>query len=83
MGIDVFDITHCDIDSMDFTFQVGKYISQGTYVGISKSISGEFVSVEIQTRLYQDFFLQANYGGSLNGLTPNGGKIILKWYKTY
>lgn len=83
LGIDVFDITYCNIDAMDFTFQVGKYISQGTYVGINKSISGDFDSIEIQTRLYEDFFLQANYGGSLNGLTPNGGKIIFKWYKTY
>lgn len=83
LGIDVFNITDCDLDSADLTFQVGKYISQGTYVGINKSISGNFDSVLIQTRLYRDFFLEANYGGSLNGLTPNGGKAILKWYKTY
>lgn len=83
LGIDVFDITNCDIDSADLTFQVGKYISQGTFVGVSKSLSGDFDSVLIQTRLYRDFFLEADYGGSLNGLTPNGGKLIFKWYKTY
>ncbi|MCC5831813.1 MAG: translocation/assembly module TamB domain-containing protein [Chlamydiales bacterium] len=83
LGIDVFDITNCDIDSADLTFQVGKYISQGTFVGISKSLSGDFDSVLIQTRLYRNFYLEGDYGGSLNGLTPNGGKLIFKWYKTY
>ncbi|MCH9625021.1 MAG: hypothetical protein S4CHLAM123_01870 [Chlamydiales bacterium] len=83
LGIDVFSITDCDIDSADLTFQVGKYISQGTFVGINKSISGDFDSVLIQTRLYRDFFLEADYGGSLNGFTPNGGKVIFKWYKSY
>lgn len=83
LGIDVFDITHCDFDTYDFTFQVGKYISQGTYVGINKSISGNFDEVEIQTRLFQEFYLEGNLGGSLNGLTPNGGKIIFKWYRSY
>ncbi len=83
LGIDVFDITNCDIDSADLTFQVGKYISQGTFVGVSKSLSGDFDSVLIQTRLYRDFYLEGDYGGSLNGLTPNGGKLIFKWYKTY
>lgn len=83
LGIDVFSITDCDIDSADLTFQVGKYLSQGTFVGVNKSISGDFDSVIIQTRLFRDFFLEANYGGSLNGVTPNGGKIVFKWYKTY
>ncbi len=83
LGIDVFDITNCDIDSTDLTFQVGKYISQGTFVGVNKSISGDFDSVLIQTRLYRDFYLEADYGGSLNGMTPNGGKMIFKWYKSY
>jgi hypothetical protein len=83
LGIDVFSITDCDIDSSDLTFQVGKYLSQGTFVGINKSISGDYDSVLIQTRLYRNFFLEADYGGSLNGLTPNGGKVIFKWYKTY
>ncbi len=83
LGIDVFSITDCDIDSADLTFQVGKYLSQGTFVGINKSISGNFDSVLIQTRLFHNFYLEADYGGSLNGLTPNGGKGILKWYKTY
>ncbi|MEZ5314762.1 MAG: translocation/assembly module TamB domain-containing protein [Chlamydiales bacterium] len=83
LGIDVFDITNCDLNSADLTFQFGKYISQGTFVGVSKSLSGDFDSVLIQTRLYHDFYLQANYGGSLNSLTPSGGKIIFKWYKSY
>lgn len=83
IGIDVFDITHCDFDTYDFTFQVGKYISQGTYVGINKSISGNFDEIEIQTRLFREFYLEGNFGGSLNGLTPNGGKIIFKWYRSY
>jgi len=83
LGIDVFSITDCDIDSADLTFQVGKYISQGTFVGINKSISGDFDSVLIQTRLFRNFYLEADYGDSLNSLTPNGGKGILKWYKTY
>lgn len=83
LGIDVFDITNCDLDSADLTFQVGKYISQGTFVGVSKSFSGDYDSVLIQTRLYRNFYLEGNYGGSLNGLTPNGGKMIFKWYKTY
>lgn len=83
LGIDVFSITDCDLDSNDFTFQVGKYISQGTFVGINKSISGDFDSILIQTRLYRNFFLEADYGGSLNGLTPNGGKVVFKWYKSY
>lgn len=83
LGIDVFDITNCDVDSADLTFQVGKYISQGTFVGVSKSLSGDFDSVLIQTRLYRNFYLEGDYGGSLNGLTPNGGKLIFKWYKTY
>lgn len=83
LGIDVFDITHCDIDSADLTFQVGKYISQGTFVGVSKSLSGDYDSVLIQARLYRDFYIEGNYGGSLNGLTPNGGKMIFKWYKSY
>ncbi len=83
LGIDVFDITNCDIDSADLTFQIGKYISQGTFVGVRKSISGDFDSVLIQARLYRNFYLEADYGGSLNGLTPNGGKMIFKWYKTY
>ena len=83
LGIDVFSITDCDIDSADLTFQVGKYLSQGTFVGINKSISGNFDSVMIQTRLFRNFYLEADYGGSLNSLTPNGGKGILKWYKTY
>ncbi|MCH9626625.1 MAG: hypothetical protein S4CHLAM2_02510 [Chlamydiales bacterium] len=83
LGIDVFDITNCDLDSADLTFQVGKYISQGTFVGVNKSFSGDYDSVLIQTRLYRNFYLEGNYGGSLNGLTPNGGKVIFKWYKTY
>ncbi len=83
LGIDVFSITDCDIDSADLTFQVGKYLSQGTFVGINKSLSGNYDSVLIQTRLIRDFFLEADYGGSLNGLTSNGGKVILKWYKSY
>ncbi len=83
LGIDVFDITGCDFDTGDFTFQVGKYISQGTFVGINKSLSGDYDSIQIQTRLYRDFFLEADYGGSLNGVTPNGGKMIFKWYRTY
>ena len=83
LGIDVFSITDCDIDSADLTFQVGKYISQGTFVGVNKSISGDFDSVLIQTRLYRDFYLEADYGGSLNGLTSNGGKAVFKWYKSY
>lgn len=83
LGIDVFSITDCDIDSADLTFQVGKYLSEGTFVGINKSISGNFDSVLIQTRLIRDFYLEADYGGSLNGLTPNGGKFIFKWYKSY
>lgn len=83
LGIDVFSITDCDIDSADLTFQVGKYLSEGTFVGINKSISGNFDSVMIQTRLIRDFYLEADYGGSLNGLTPNGGKFIFKWYKSY
>jgi|GEM_PF-3562576 len=83
LGIDVLDITHCDISEADFTFQVGKYISQGTFVGINKSLSGNFDSVIIQTRLFRDFFIEADYGGSLNGLTPNSGKFVFKWYRTY
>lgn len=83
LGIDVFSITDCDIDSADLTFQVGKYLSQGTFVGVNKSISGNFDSVLIQTRLFRNFYLEADYGGSLNSFTPNGGKGILKWYKTY
>ncbi|NGX61782.1 MAG: Translocation and assembly module TamB [Chlamydiae bacterium] len=83
LGIDVFDITNCDFDSADFSFQIGKYISQGTFVGINKSISGDFDSLLIQTRLYRNFYLEADYGGSLNGLSPSSGKFILKWFKTY
>jgi len=83
LGIDVFSITDCDIDSADLTFQVGKYLSQGTFVGVNKSISGDYDSVLIQTRLFRNFYLEADYGGSLNSLTPNGGKAILKWYKSY
>lgn len=83
LGIDVFDITRCDFDAADFSFQVGKYLSQGTFVGINKSLSGEYDSILIQTRLFRDFFLEADYGGSLNGVTPNGGKMIFKWYKSY
>ena len=48
LGIDVFSITDCDIDSADLTFQVGKYLSQGTFVGINKSISGDFDSASFK-----------------------------------
>jgi autotransporter translocation and assembly factor TamB len=83
LGIDVFSITDCNIDTADLTFQVGKYLSQGTFVGINKSISGDSDSVLIQTRLFRNFYLEADYGGSLNSLTPTGGKAIFKWYKSY
>ena len=83
IGIDVFDITSCNFSEMDFSFLVGKYISQGTFVGVNKSLSGNSDSLTIQTRVFNDFFLQADYGGSLNDLTPNAGKIIFKWYKSY
>jgi hypothetical protein len=83
LGLDVLSITDCDISTGDLTFQLGKYLSRGTFVGINKSISGNFDSVLIQTRLIRDFYLEANYGGSLNGLTSSGGKITLKWFKSY
>lgn len=84
LGLDVFNISSCDPDTADISFQVGKYLSQGVYVGVNKSISGDDDSLTVQARLFRNFFLQADYGGSFKSQdATTTGKLILKWYKSY
>lgn len=67
-GIDRIDINRSgEGDSGDVSFEVGKYITQGTYVSVSKNMGSETNEVNIETSIFRNFKLQAGVSDDANG----------------
>jgi len=67
-GIDRIDINRSgEGDSGDVSFEVGKYITQGTYVSVSKNMGTESNEVNIETSIFKNFKLQAGVSDDANG----------------
>jgi translocation and assembly module TamB len=79
IGIDRLDFTTADgtDGSKDFGLQVGKYISEGVYVSINKSMNTVAPRVAIEAKLRKNWQAQAEVGNDAQG------KLLLKWKKDY
>lgn len=67
-GIDRIDINRSgEGDSGDVSFEVGKYITSGTYVSVSKNMGSESNEVNIETSIIKNFKLQAGVSDDANG----------------
>ena len=78
IGIDRVDISSKDTeDSNEVSLRVGKYISQGVFVSLGKSITADANQVAIEAKMTRFFKLSAEVGDNADG------KISLKWEKDY
>jgi autotransporter translocation and assembly factor TamB len=78
MGIDRIDINRGDNeDSNQVSVQVGKYISQGVYVSVNKSVTAESNQVCLEANLTREIKVQAEVGDDQEG------QLLLKWKKDY
>ncbi len=78
MGLDRIDISGTDTGGLnELSIRLGKYISQGIYVSLSKSINAEANQVAIEANLTRHFKVQAEIGDNAQG------KMSLKWAKDY
>lgn len=77
-GIDRIDISSGDTDDTnEVSLRVGKYISKGIFVSLSKSINAEANQVGIEAKLIKDFKIKAEIGDN------SSAKVNLKWEKDY
>lgn len=78
MGIDRIDINRGDNeDANQVSVQVGKYISQGVYVSVNKSVTAESNQVCLEANLTKEIKVQAEVGDDQEG------QLLLKWKKDY
>ncbi len=79
IGIDRLDITSNDSENKDLALQVGKYITEGVFVSINKSISDIGNRLAIEAKIHKNLKAQAEVevGGDAQG------KVSLKWKKDY
>lgn len=78
IGIDRLDISSTDTeDSNEVSLRVGKYISQGIFVSLNKSINADANQVAIEAKMTRHFKISAEVGDNADG------KISLKWTKDY
>ena len=78
MGIDRLDISSTDSGGInELSLRLGKYISQGIFVSLNKSINAEANQVAIEANLTRHFKVQAEVGDNAEG------KMSLKWAKDY
>jgi translocation and assembly module TamB len=79
IGIDRLDITANDNENKDFSLQIGKYITEGVFVSINKSISDMGNRLAVEANIHKNLKAQAEVELG----TANQGKISLKWKKDY
>ena len=78
MGIDRLDISsHETEERNELSLRIGKYISRGIYVSLSKSINAEANQVAIEANLTRHLKVQAEVGDNAEG------KMSLKWARDY
>lgn len=78
IGIDRVDISSSDTDdSNEVSLRVGKYISRGIFVSLSKSINAEANQIGIEAKLINDFKIKAELGDNASA------KVNLKWERDY
>ncbi len=78
MGLDLIDISGTDTGGLnELSLRLGKYISQGIYVSLNKSINAEANQVAIEANLSRHFKVQAEIGDNAEG------KMSLKWARDY
>jgi len=78
IGIDRIDISRDEYgEENEVSVQVGKYIYQGVYVSVNKSITAETNRLAIEANLINHFKLQAEVGDD------SAGQLLLKWKKDY
>ncbi len=78
MGIDRLDISRCETEERnELSLRIGKYISRGIYVSLSKSINAEANQVAIEANVTRHLKVQAEVGDNAEG------KMSLKWARDY
>lgn len=78
MGIDRLDISnHATDERNELSLRIGKYISRGIYVSLSKSINAEANQVAIEANVTRHLKVQAEVGDNAEG------KMSLKWARDY
>lgn len=78
IGIDRIDIDRGENGtSNEVSVQVGKYISQGVYVSVSKSVTAEANRLAIEADVVKNVKVQAEVGDDAEGL------LLLKWKRDY
>jgi len=78
MGIDRLDISsHETEERNELSLRIGKYISRGIYVSLSKSINAEANQVAIEANVTRHLKVQAEVGDNAEG------KMSLKWARDY
>ena len=79
LGIDTIDITHKSNpqqqkdDSNSVSIQVGKYLSQGVLVKLSKDVMNEANRIGIEAKLLKNVSVQAEFGDDA------AGEVRLRW----
>jgi len=77
-GIDRVDISNTEKDdNNEVSLKVGKYISKGLFVSVSKSINAEANQVALEANLTKHVKVQAEVGDNAQG------KMSLKWENDY
>ncbi len=79
MGIDRLDFTAGEGEDKDFSLQVGKYLWDGVFISLNKSIGAAPDRIAIEAKLKKDFKAEAEVDIG----TSSQGKISLKWKKDY
>ncbi len=79
IGIDRLDISANDNNNKDLSLQIGKYITEGVFVSINKSISDIGNRLAIEANVHKNLKAQAEVELG----TANQGKISLKWKNDY
>lgn len=78
LGIDRLDISRSGTEEFnELSLRLGKYLSRGIYVSLSKSINAEANQVAIEANLTRHLKVQAEVGDNAEG------KMSLKWAKDY
>ncbi|MDP1879859.1 MAG: translocation/assembly module TamB domain-containing protein [Parachlamydiaceae bacterium] len=77
IGIDRLDFAASNDESSDFTFQVGKYITDNLFVSINKSLNTATNRVAVEATLKKNIKLQADVGDDGQVRTS------VKWKRNY
>lgn len=57
--------------------QVGKYLSKGVFVKLSKDVTNEVNRVGVEAKVHKNVSVQAEVGDD------SEGKVMLRWKKDY